>query len=138
MKDFTDNKGNTFALLKGVSNKYPLTILLMELAEELRSKDLSMDLEWVRRDENTVVDDLSNGKYEAFDQSLRRGQGRQDGVESFGRPAEKKRRTTLRGYQVPEASGEERRCSKKHCSRRSTRGKVLSRWWVTEKGTCPS
>ena len=67
MKDFTDN----FALLKGVLTKYPLTILLMELAEELRSKDLSMDLEWVRRDENTVVDDLSNGKYEAFDQSLR-------------------------------------------------------------------
>ena len=30
-----------------------------------------MDLEWVRHDENTVVDDLSNGKYEAFDQSLR-------------------------------------------------------------------
>ena len=51
--------------------KFPLAILLMELAEELRARDLGMDLEWIKRDENVAADDLSNGKCDAFDQSLR-------------------------------------------------------------------
>jgi hypothetical protein len=32
-----------------MSTKYLLTLLLMELTEELRRKDLRLDLEWVRR-----------------------------------------------------------------------------------------
>ena len=71
MKAYTDNKGNSFVLHKGMSTKFPLTLLLMELSEELRERDLGMDLEWVRREENTVADDLSNGKSEAFDVELR-------------------------------------------------------------------
>ena len=65
-KAFTDNKGNAFAIAKGMSTKFPLTILLMELSEEMRTRDLEMDLEWIRRDENTIADDLSNGRCEAF------------------------------------------------------------------------
>ena len=36
--------------------KFPLAILLMELAEELRARDLGMDLEWIKRDENVAAD----------------------------------------------------------------------------------
>eukprot|EP00435_Cladocopium_sp_Y103_P014947 s1451_g3.t1 len=71
MRAFTDNRGNSFALNKGMSTKYPLTLLLLELAEELRDKDIGMDLEWIRRDDNTVADDLSNGRCDAFDPQLR-------------------------------------------------------------------
>ena len=66
MRAFTDNRGNSFAVVRGMSTKYPLTLLLMELTEELRSKDLRLDLEWIRRDENTEADDLSNEKWEGF------------------------------------------------------------------------
>eukprot|EP00435_Cladocopium_sp_Y103_P048779 s1206_g14.t1 len=67
MRAYTDNKGNSFALCKGMSTKFPLTILLIELAEELRQQDRRMDLEWVKRDENVEADDLSNGRWEDFD-----------------------------------------------------------------------
>lgn len=71
VKAFTDNRGNSFAISKGMSTKYPLTILIMELAEELREQDLQMDLVWIRREENTVADDLSNEKIDAFSPELR-------------------------------------------------------------------
>ena len=71
MKAFTDNRGNAFALVKGMSTKYPLTLLLMELAEELRCQDLRMDLEWVKREENEAADALSNGDWSSFDEKLR-------------------------------------------------------------------
>ena len=74
MKAFTDNRGNSFAIAKGMSTKYPITVLivlLMELSEELREKDLDMDLEWVRREENVIADDLSNGRCEAFKEENR-------------------------------------------------------------------
>eukprot|EP00435_Cladocopium_sp_Y103_P016869 s1943_g4.t1 len=71
MKAYTDNRGNSFALCKGMSTKFPLTILLIELAEELRMQDRRMDLEWVRREENTEADDLSNGNCEEFDAAMR-------------------------------------------------------------------
>ena len=68
---FTDNRGNAFALKRGMSTKYPLTLLLMELAEEMREKDLRIDLEWLSRDHNTEADDLSNGNCQDFDEKLR-------------------------------------------------------------------
>ena len=45
---FTDNQGNAFALKKGMSTRYPITLLLMELAEEMRAIDLRLDLIWVK------------------------------------------------------------------------------------------
>lgn len=70
-KAFTDNRGNAFAVVKGMSTKYPLTLLLMELTEELRSRDMRLDLEWIKRDENTLADALSNEDWSEFDESLR-------------------------------------------------------------------
>ena len=71
MKAYTDNRGNSFALKKGMSTRFPLTLLLMELAEEMREKDLRVDLEWISRDRNTEADDLSNGNWAAFDEKMR-------------------------------------------------------------------
>ena len=41
----TDNQGNGFALRKFMTSKYLGTVLLMEMAEELRSHDLGLDLQ---------------------------------------------------------------------------------------------
>eukprot|EP00438_Fugacium_kawagutii_P016063 Skav228711 [mRNA] locus=scaffold928:5979:6920:- [translate_table: standard] len=48
---FTDNKGNEFILKKGMSTKFPITLLVIEASETLRRLDTSADLTWVRRDE---------------------------------------------------------------------------------------
>ena len=71
LKAFTDNKGNSFAVVKGMSTKFPLTLLLMELTEELRTLDLKLDLEWISRDENTKADALSNEEWGDFDVKMR-------------------------------------------------------------------
>jgi|Cyp1metagenome_2_1107374.scaffolds.fasta_scaffold09372_16 hypothetical protein len=54
-----------------MSTKYLLTLLLMELTEELRRKDLRLDLEWVRREDNVDADDLSNENWSNFSAHMR-------------------------------------------------------------------
>ena len=71
VRAFTDNRGNSFAVVRGMSTKYPATILLMELSEELRIQDIHMEIEWLKRDFNTKADDLSNGKTDEFEENLR-------------------------------------------------------------------
>lgn len=67
----TDNLSNEFAVKKFMTSKYPGTVLLMELAEELRAQDLGLGLRWVRRDGNQLADDLTNENFEKFDPALR-------------------------------------------------------------------
>ena len=62
----TDNKGNSFAVSRAMSIKWPLTVLLVELSEELRHERVSLALDWVPRDENQEADDLSNMKVDGF------------------------------------------------------------------------
>ena len=50
-----------------MSSKYPLYIILLELTEQLQSRNLLLDLHWQRREDNQAADDLTNGKFEAFD-----------------------------------------------------------------------
>ena len=69
---FTDNKGNEFILKKGMSTKYPLTLLVMELCETMKAADLSVELKWVKRDDNQAADDLTNEIFEKFKPELRR------------------------------------------------------------------
>ena len=68
---FTDNQGNAFALKKGMSTRYPITLLLMELAEEMRAIDLRLDLIWVKREENEDADSLTNEDFEKFEEEMR-------------------------------------------------------------------
>ena len=56
---------------KFMSTKWPLTVLLIELAEHLRAASVQLHLRWVPRDSNTEADDLTNEKFDAFDQALR-------------------------------------------------------------------
>ena len=67
----TDNQGNGFVLKKFMTSKYPGTVLLMEMAEELRYHDVSLDLQWVRRDSNQVADDLTNLEFGKFSMGRR-------------------------------------------------------------------
>ena len=56
----TDNQGNSFVVSKFMSTKFPLTLLLMELAEQLRSRGLELHLTWLPREMNQPPDDLSS------------------------------------------------------------------------------
>jgi len=46
----TDNRGNSFALTRLMSTKYPLCLLVMELAVALEERGLSLTAEWAPRD----------------------------------------------------------------------------------------
>ena len=54
-----------------MSTKFPLTIFIMELAETLRAGGCSLKLDWIRRDCNQLADDLTNGKFEHFNEADR-------------------------------------------------------------------
>jgi hypothetical protein len=72
LKGMTDNLGNTFAISKWMSTKFPLTIFVMELSETLRRGNCTLSLEWVRRDKNQLADDLTNLVFDKFDMDMRR------------------------------------------------------------------
>jgi hypothetical protein len=67
----TDNQGNSFATAKMLSSKWPLTVLRVELSEQMRAKKMELQLLWRRRDLNQEADDLTNGIYTAFDPARR-------------------------------------------------------------------
>ena len=68
---FTDNLGNDFILKRGLSTKYPLTVLLIEISEVLRAKNAFASLRWIRRDENQRADDLTNEEFGHFNMDKR-------------------------------------------------------------------
>ena len=67
----TDNQGNTFALSKLMSTKWPLTSLLMEMGEQMKARKVELHLCWVRRDSNTEADAITNEDFSAFTPGLR-------------------------------------------------------------------
>ena len=67
----TDNQSNTFATRKLLSTKFPLTILIMELSEQLRTRNAALSLRWVPREQNQEADDLTNLVFEKFDEKNR-------------------------------------------------------------------
>ena len=71
LSGLTDNKGNSCIVTKLMSTKFPLFIILMELAHELDQKGITMGLSWIPRDQNCEAGDLSNLKADAFDPALR-------------------------------------------------------------------
>ena len=62
----TDNQSNTFSVRKLLSTKYPLTILLMELSEQLRTREATLSLKWLERESNQEADDLTNCCFDKF------------------------------------------------------------------------
>ena len=53
-----------------MSSKFPLVVILTELAEQLRARRLKLDLAWVPRLQNEEADALTNQQYESFDPRL--------------------------------------------------------------------
>ena len=71
IKGYTDNQSNELLLKKFMTSKYPSTLILMELAEELAWKQCELKLHLVKRDENQLADDLTNEKFDMFDTKFR-------------------------------------------------------------------
>ncbi|CAL1153955.1 unnamed protein product [Cladocopium goreaui] len=62
----TDNQGNTYAVNKLMSTKFPLTLLVLELSETLRLRNCELGLEWIPREYNQLADDLTNEDFSKF------------------------------------------------------------------------
>ena len=62
----TDNLGNTFLLDRGITTKYPLGVVLMEVAHQCRRRRLQLRADWIPRLENQEADDLTNLEFKSF------------------------------------------------------------------------
>ena len=71
LQGVTDNLGNTFALTKLMTSKFPLVVILSEVAAQLRARQMSLHLGWAPRDQNEEADVLTNGDFSQFDVSRR-------------------------------------------------------------------
>ena len=71
LQGLTDNLGNTYVLSKLMSSKFPLIVILAELAAQLRSRGMGLRLGWAPRDQNEEADALTNGEFGAFAASRR-------------------------------------------------------------------
>lgn len=68
---FTDNRGNEFIVQRGMTTKFPLVLLVIEMSETLRSEDATAGLTWIKREENQLADDLTNEEFGKFDEKKR-------------------------------------------------------------------
>ena len=60
LRGFTDNQSNEALVKKAMTTKYPSSLVLLELAEELAAKKCDLSLTWIRRDLNQLADDVSS------------------------------------------------------------------------------
>ena len=67
LQGLTDNLGNTFALTRLMSSKFPLVVILAERAAQLQSRSMALNLEWAPRDQNEEADALTNCDFSLFD-----------------------------------------------------------------------
>ncbi len=74
----TDNKGNMYALSRLMSTKFPLCLIVMELAAQLERHEMRLNVEWTPRDLNQEADDLSNFRFAGFHPAHRLGSRLED------------------------------------------------------------
>ena len=67
----TDNQSNSHAVKRYMTTKQPLAAALMQLATELSSRRMWLDLRWTPRELNTEADDITNEIYDKFDPNRR-------------------------------------------------------------------
>ena len=67
----TDNQGNSHLLDRLLTTKYPLGVVLMELAHQMRKRRLVLRANWVPRDQNQEADDLTHLEFRHFDERRR-------------------------------------------------------------------
>ena len=54
-----------------LTTRYPLGVVLMELAHQMKLRRMVLRARWLPRDENQEADDLTNYEYRHFDQAKR-------------------------------------------------------------------
>ena len=67
----TDNQGNSYLLDKLMTTKYPLGIVLIELACQLGRRHAALHARWILRLQNEEADALTNEDFRHFNMSLR-------------------------------------------------------------------
>ena len=67
----TDNQGNMFLMDKLLTTKYPLGVVLMELATQLGRRAATLRADWIPRLQNEEADALTNWEFRHFDESKR-------------------------------------------------------------------
>ena len=67
----TDNQGNSYLLDKLMTTKYPLGIVLIELACQLGLRRACLHARWIPRLQNEEADALTDGEFDHFDHKLR-------------------------------------------------------------------
>ena len=65
------DQSNEALVKKAMTTKYPSSLILLELAEELAAKKCDLNLIWIRRDWNQLAGDLTNEKFDSFDPEFR-------------------------------------------------------------------
>jgi hypothetical protein len=68
----TDDRGNSFSLSRLMTTKFPLSVVVMELATALEDRNLVLNADWVPREWNAQADDLTNSRFDGFSPELRR------------------------------------------------------------------
>ena len=67
----TDNQGNSYLLDKLLTTKYPLGVVLMELAVQVGLRNATLRANWIPRLQNEEADALTNSEFHHFDLSKR-------------------------------------------------------------------
>ena len=67
----TDNLGNRHLVTRLLTTKFPLCVVLMQLAWTLHCRDLELRLDWLPRLQNREADALTNGDFSGFSAELR-------------------------------------------------------------------
>ena len=62
----TDSAGASQVLSRLMTSKFPLVVVLAELAAQLKKKSLKFNLAWAPRDQNEEADDLTNEEFGRF------------------------------------------------------------------------
>ena len=69
---YTDNQGgNNFVLDRYTASKFPLIVILIEMAEQLAAVRVGLTLRWVPRLQNEEADALTSGRVNEFTAGLR-------------------------------------------------------------------
>ena len=67
----TDNQGNMYLMDKLLTTKYPLGVVLMELATQLGRRAATLRADWIPRLQNEEADALTNWDFRHFDPAQR-------------------------------------------------------------------
>ena len=71
IRGYTDYQSHGALVKKAMTTKFPSTLVLLELAEELAAKSCELGLTWIRRDANQLADDLTNENFKVFSLDFR-------------------------------------------------------------------